>query len=342
MSTMEATESPVTPENLMRLGLGFWGSKAFLSAVEMELFTLLADGPKDLPTIQSELGLHGRGAADFLDALVSMKVLTRADGKYRNAADTDLFLDKNKPTYVGGMLEMANHRLFGFWGNLTEALKTGEPQNEAKSGEDFFAKIYADPAQLEGFLKAMTGISMGSAMALAAKFDWKDYKTFADIGCAQGVVPVQLALAHPHLTGIGYDLPPVAPVFNRFAQEFNLEDRLAFQGGNFFEESLPQADVLVMGHILHDWNLDEKKMLLGKAYAALPEGGALVVYEAMIDDNRDTNTFGLLMSLNMLIETSGGFDYTGADCQTWMTEVGFNKTRQEHLVGPDFMVVGLK
>jgi len=92
----------------------------------------------------------------------------------------------------------------------------------------------------------------------------------------------------------------------------------------------------------YDWNSDEKKMLLGKAYAALPEGGALVVYEAMIDDNRDTNTFGMLMSLNMLIETPGGFDYTGADCQTWMTEVGFTKTRQEHLVGPDFMVVGLK
>ncbi len=342
MSTIEETESPVTPENLMRLGLGFWGSKAFLSAVELELFTLLADAPKDLPTIQSELGLNGRGAADFLDALVAMKVLTRADGKYANAADTDLFLDKNKPSYVGGMLEMANHRLFGFWGKLTEALKTGEPQNEARSGEDFFAKVYADPAQLEGFLKAMTGISMGAAMALAAKFDWKDYETFADIGCAQGAVPVQLALAHPHLRGIGYDLPPVAPVFNRFAQDFSLEDRLEFQGGNFFEESLPQADVLVMGHILHDWNLDEKKMLLGKAYDALPEGGALVVYEAMIDDNRDTNSFGLLMSLNMLIETPGGFDYTGADCQTWMTEVGFTKTRQEHLVGPDFMVVGLK
>jgi hypothetical protein len=97
-----------------------------------------------------------------------------------------------------------------------------------------------------------------------------------------------------------------------------------------------------MGHILHDWDLKEKMMMMGKAYAALNPGGALIVYDAIIDDDRSKNAFGLLMSLNMLIETPGGFDYTGADCMGWMKEAGFRESRVEHLIGPDSMVIGLK
>jgi hypothetical protein len=144
------------------------------------------------------------------------------------------------------------------------------------------------------------------------------------------------------LTGINFDLPVVGPIFDDYVKENGLEDRLRFVPGNFFEEDLPQADVITMGHILHDWNLDQKRMLLEKAFRALPTGGALIVFEALIDDERKQNVFGLLMSLNMLIETPGGFDYTGRDCTGWMRDVGFRDIRVEHLVGPDSMVVGFK
>ena len=238
---------------------------------------------------------------------------------------------------------MANARLYRFWGSLTEALRTGQPQNEAKGGEEsFFTALYADPGRLEGFLKAMTGLSLGTARAIANKFAWDRYETFVDIGTAQGGLPVQIALAHDHLSGGGFDLPPVGPIFEQYVDSHGLGNRLRFYPGDFFTDPLPEADVLVMGHILHDWPLEEKKMLLGKAYEALPEDGALIVFEAIIDDNRRENAFGLLMSLNMLIETPGGFDYTGADCTSWMRETGFRETRVEHLVGPDSMVVGIK
>jgi hypothetical protein len=241
------------------------------------------------------------------------------------------------------MLEMANARLYPFWGSLTEALRTGQMQNEAKGGEEnFFTALYADPARLEGFLKGMTGISMGAAMAIANKFPWNQYETFVDIGTAQGGLPVQVALAHDHLSGGGFDLPAIGPIFEEYVDSHGLSERLRFYPGNFFEDPLPKADVLVMGHILHDWPLEEKKILLGKAYEALPEGGALIVYEAIIDDERRENAFGLLTSLNMLIETPGGFDYTGAECSSWMREAGFRETYVEHLVGPDSMVVGTK
>ena len=334
--------SATTPEHIMQLGLGFWASRTLLSAVELGVFSALADAPADLPTLQKKLGLHQRSARDFLDALVALRVLERENGVYRNATDADLFLDRAKPSYIGGVLEMAGARLYGFWGSLTEALRTGEHQNEGKHGGDLFDALYDEPERLRGFLAAMSGISAGAANAIATKFGWKDHKTFMDLGAAQGMVPVTLARAHPHLRGIGFDLPPVQPVFEEFVAREGVSDRVRFQAGNFFEDTLPKADVIVMGHILHDWDLAQKKLILRRAFDALPKGGAVIVYDAIIDDDRRENAFGLLMSLNMLIETSGGFDYTGADCMAWMREVGFSETHVEPLVGPDSMVIGLK
>lgn len=328
----------------MQLGLGFWGSKTLLSAVELGLFTELAkEDSLDAETLSERLMLHPRSARDFLDALVALGMLERDGDRYANTTETDLFLDWVKPSYVGGILEMANARLYPFWGSLTEALRTGQPQNEAKGGgEDFFAAIYADPARLKGFLQAMSGLSLGAAIAMANKFPWDRYETFVDVGAAQGGLPVQVAMAQEHLSGGGFDLPPVGPVFEEYVNSHGLGDRLRFYAGDFFTDPLPAADVLVMGHILHDWDLEGKRILLAKAYETLPEGGALIVYDAIIDDERRENVFGLLASLNMLIETPGGFDYTGADCTSWMRETGFRETRVEHLVGPDSMVVGIK
>lgn len=313
-----------------------------LSAVELGLFTELGKGPADLTTLSRRLGLHDRSARDFCDALVALGLLDRQDGTYRNTAESDFFLDRAKPSYVGGLLEMANARLYQSWGFLTEALKTGRNQNEAKDTGNLFSTLYADPELLRGFLTAMSGVSAGPAQAIAEKFSWKDYKTFVDVGTAQGMVPVALARRHPHLTGIGFDLPDVKPVFEDYIAEKGLSDRVTFAAGNFFDDPLPSADVIIMGHILHDWDLAQKRALLAKAYTALNAGGALIIYESIIDDERRKNAFGLLMSLNMLIETPGGFDFTGADCIAWMREAGFIQPCVIHLVGPDSMVIGMK
>jgi hypothetical protein len=334
---------PPTPAAIIQLGAGFFASKTLLSAIELGLFTALGAGPLDAEALRRRLGVHERGARDFFDALVALGMLERGkDGRYANTVETGFYLDRAKETYVGGLLEMMNERLYGFWGGLTEALRTGRPQNEAKAGGDLFAALYADEGRLERFLRSMTGVSLLTARAIGAQFPWAEVGSVVDVGTAQGCLPVQLARAHPHLACIGFDLPQVRPVFERYVAEHGLAGRVRFEAGSFFEDALPAADVVVMGHILHDWDLPTKRMLIAKAHAALPPGGRLLVYDLVIDDERRRNPAALLMSLNMLIETPGGFDYTGAECTRWMREAGFSDARVESLPGDHAMVIGVK
>src|SRR6516164_3018710 len=236
---MEGDEMAANPstEHIMQVGLGFWASKTLMSAVEMEVFTELANKPEDLETLRGRLGLHPRSARDFLDTLAALGFLRRVDGKYANTPATDFYLDKHKPTYIGGVLEMANQRLYGHWSHLTEALRTGKQQNESKGsvGGDFEA-LYADPARLKEFLRAMSGISRGANMTIARQFPWTSYKSYVDVGTAQGDLAVQIALANQHLQGIGFDLPEVGPVFEDYVQQNGLSQRLTFKGGSFFTE----------------------------------------------------------------------------------------------------------
>jgi hypothetical protein len=341
-ATAESIATSVGPERIMEVAFGFAASKTLLSAAELDLFTELGGGPLTLDEISSRLGLHPRASRDFLDALVALGFLEREDGLYWNSPAAAAYLDRTQPGYIGGIIRMMNTRLYGFWGSLTEALRTGLPQSESRTCSDPFQKLYSEPALAKQFLSAMTGLSVLSGQALAEKFPWTKYSTFADIGCAQGAVAVEVARAHPHLRGIGFDLAPVGPVFSEYAAEAGVAGRVKFVTGSFFEDPLPRADVLIMGHILHDWDMGTKRMLLDKAYAALPVGGVLIVHEMLIDDERKYNPLGLLASLNMLIETPGGFDFTGADCQGWMRAAGFRSTLVEALAGADSMVVGIK
>jgi hypothetical protein len=329
-------------DDILELGMGFARAKALLSAVELDVFSQLAKTPLTLEALIERLGIHERGARDFLDALVALGMLEREGGLYRNTPVADLYLDRAKPSYIGGRLELWS-RMYRNWARLTEALRTGQPQDEATaSGTDLFEGLYRNPEDLRSFLRGMAGGSMVLGRVIARRFPWERYGTFVDVGTAQGALPVELARAHSHLEGIGFDLPAVRPVFDEYVASFGLTERLRFQAGDFFSDPLPEAEVLVMGRILHDWGLDEKRALLAKAFEALPPGGALIVYEAIIDDERRRNVFGLVTSLSMLLMTREGFDYTAADCRGWMQEAGFRHTYVEPLTRHESMVVAIK
>jgi precorrin-6B methylase 2 len=323
----------------MQVGMGFWGSKTLLSAVELELFTRLGGGPRTGQELAEELRLNARAIPDFPDALVALGLLDREgegdSATYRNTEATATFLDKASPTYIGGILEMSNARLYPFWSDLTEALRTGKPQNEIKhTGKPMFDELYADPDRLEQFMNAMTGVSMGGFQALAEKFDFSKYETLCDVGGATGQLSIIVADRHPHMRCTSFDLPVVAPIAERTIEAAGLSDRVKAASGDFFADPLPKADVITMGLILHDWNLERKMQLIEAVYNALPDGGAFIVIENLIDDARRENAFGMLMSLNMLIEFGDAFDYTGADFAGWCKEIGFNEAEVLPLAGP--------
>lgn len=335
----QAGASGLSPARIMETGMAFWPAKVLLSAVKLGIFTKLGKGAMTGAELREELGLHSRAVPDFTDTLVALRFLERdgegADAKYRNTEETSFFLDRNSPAYMGGFLEMANDRLYPYWGDLVEALQTGKPQNETKhDGEGVFEELYREPERLEQFMDAMAGISAGNFRALADKFDFSKYNTLCDVGGAAAALSMIVAQKHPHLKIVSADLPQATAIAAKKVAAAGLNDRVSTTNIDFFKDELPKADIITMGMILHDWNLENKMMLIRKAYDALPVGGAFIVIEALIDDARRENAFGLMMSLNMIIEFGEAFDYSGADFDCWCREVGFKRTEVIHLAGP--------
>ncbi|MEO8440058.1 MAG: methyltransferase [Spartobacteria bacterium] len=344
---MSKPETVLAPDHILQTGFAFWSSKVLLTAVEFGLFTQLGERRLTGAALGEALGLHPRAIGDFLDALVAMKFLERqGDGpgaKYANTPESALYLEEKSPRYIGGILIMLNARLFKFWNDLPEALRTGKPQNETKHGEKgIFEELYADQAKLEQFLGAMTGLSRINFEALADEFDFSKFKTLCDVGGATGLLCLEVAKKHPNLQCISFDLPPVEPIARQHIAAAGLGDRVITAKGDFFADPLPKADVITMGMILHDWNLEKKMHLIRAAYDALPQGGALIAVEALIDDARRENVFGLLMSLNMLIEFGEAFDYSGADFRKWCEKAGFSRFEVIHLAGPSSAAIAYK
>ena len=341
------TAQELSPARIFETGFAFWFSKVLLTAVELEVFTKLSAKKMTAKQLGAAVNLHPRGIYDFFDTLVSMNFLNREgdgpDGLYSNTNETARFLDKNSPGYVGGILEMSSQRLFKFWQDLPEALRTGKPQNEIKySQKPMFEELYDDLPRLEQFMGAMTGISRGNFQALAEKFDFSRYKTLCDVGGATGLLSILVAKKFPQLQCFSFDLPKVQSIASKHIQREGLLGQIKAVSGDFFKEQLPKADVITMGMILHDWNLPNKKYLINAAYEALAQGGALIAVENIIDDARRENTFGLLMSLNMLIEFGDAFDFTFADYKTWCKDAGFKDFELLHLAGPCSAAIAYK
>jgi hypothetical protein len=346
---MQETTRQLNPADIMQVGMGFWPSKVLLTAVNAGLFTQLAQQPLSLAEIKNRLDWNcsNRHASDFLDTLFALKFLTREgirdNAVYSNTPETDFFLDKKKPSYIGGMLEMANNRLFHFWANLDDGLKTGLPQNEIKQGgNNLFDAIYKSPELLREFINAMSGLSFGNAITFATRFDFSRHKSLCDIGGAGAMLSIQVAKHNPHIRCTSFDLPPVEPIAKEIIQHFNLSDKIKTATGDFFKDAFPQSDIIVMGLILHDWNEEKKLALIKKAYDALPDGGALVAIENIIDSQRSQNIFGLTMSLNMLIETGEGFDFTLDDFSQWTKAIGFKTVDLLPLAGPSSAAIAYK
>lgn len=346
---MQTTVQP-SPAAILQIGTGFWASKVLLTAVKFEVFTLLAkhsnQSAKELKSLM-DLKCTDRNAYDFLDCLSGLGFLKREGlletARYSNTDETSIFLDKAKPSYIGGLLEMQNGQGWKVWANLDKGLKSGLIQHEIQNnGDNIFDVLYKDPELFKNFVDGMTGVQMGSFIALAQKFNFTKYKTMVDAGGSAGVLSVMVAKNNPHMHCTTFDLPQLKFIAQETIQKFQIEDRVKVKSGDFFKNGLPKADIVTMGNILHDWDEVTKLKLMKIAYDALPDGGAFIAIEHVIDNERKRNVFGMLMSLNMLIETGDGFNYTFDDFNKWAKKVGFSSTELMPLAGPSSAAIALK
>lgn len=336
----EATRSEATTSDgtgaaaIRRIAQSYWAARTLLTAAELDLFTRLAQAPATAEEVRERHGLHPRAVRDFLDALVGLGLLSVEDGLYRNSEAADVHLDEAKPTYIGGFLKLLGFH-YRLWGGLTDLLRTGDPQ--LQGGQDF-SRLYANPAGVRNFMVAMDGAAADVGAALARAFDWSAHESFVDVGGARGNLAADIVAAHPHLRAACFDLPQVEAAFHEHMAALGATGRVRYAAGDFFADPMPSADVIVLGHVLHDWDDDARAVLLRKAHAALPEGGQVLIYDALTD--RDPANF--LRSLNMRLVTPGGSEYSAADCTGWLTAAGFTDITAEPLVGPDMVVTGRK
>lgn len=335
---MHDTDLP-SPAPILQLVMAFYGSQALIAAVELDVFSQLSGEPVDVTEAQQRIGLHPRGAKDFLDALVALGLLDRTAAGYRTSRSADTYLDRTKPTYVGGYAMMAKHYLMPVWRNLGTALRTGEPQVPTEGG---FFDGYQDMDAARTFFSAMDAVNGKVGADLTDAVDWANYGSFVDVGGARGNLAAMLTDRHPKLTATVFDMPHLRPFFDEHMAALGTADQIEFRDGDFFADPLPTADVHILGHVLHYFGDEQRRRVLEAVYAAVNPGGGVAVYDRMIDEERRNRALSLLGSLNMLLTSPGGREYTPSECHTWLKEVGFEVRETRPIGGTDVLVFATK
>ncbi|GAB1818509.1 methyltransferase [Herbidospora sp. RD11066] len=319
----------LTPIPLMDLTTGFWRFKVLAAGVDLGLFTLLSRHPDATAAkVAAQLGLHPRPARMLLSSSTALGLLDKDGDTYRNSPMAEEFLVTGRPAYFGGFVTYSDVYGYPAWHRLQEALHTNRPTTWDSAAQES-AFVTQDPGILDSFWKAMFTLSSFTADALAHAHDFARHRRLLDVGGGAGPFPVGLCRAYPHLTATVYDLPSVAAMARDRIAELGMSDAITAVDGDFHADGpLPTGhDVVLLSMILHDWDEPACRRLLHKVWTALPEGGAVIICELVLDDDETGPAPAAMMGINMLIETAGGYNYTYAEYRTWLLETGFTDIR---------------
>jgi hypothetical protein len=342
MNTDSPAIAPLTdPFDIMLVGWSFLRSRLLIAAIELELFDTLESGPADQEKLQADLGLHPRGTRDFLDALTSLGLLERTADGYRNTPAASRYLVSTNPAYVGTFVRMTTAFMGRSSDDFAQTLRNGQAHGQDEKGEVPFAAIFRNPETLRGFLNGMDSLSGAVAPGVAEALDWSVHSSFADLGGARGNLASLLAQAHPHLSGVVLDRPTTEPFFNDLMADRGTSDRVRYQPGDFFVDDLPAVDVMVFGNVLHDFGPTQRAELIAKAARTIPAGGAVVVYDPMLDEER-SNQGNLLLSLSLLLQSPNGGEYPPSETRQAMEAAGLTVETLRPLPASTTLVVGRK
>jgi len=308
----------------MQIISGFWASKTLAAAVELDLFTQLSGRGVDIHQLSQLLELHPRPAEMLLSGCASLGLLEKRGERYHNSPLSEEFLVRGKPYYFGGVITLLDRRLYLPWNRLPEAIKTNRAQTWGDQ-PGIFEAMSANPEEQRIFTEGMHSFSVQSGEAVAAAFDFLPYAHLLDVGGGSGAYCIEAARRYPHLRATVFDLPTALEIAREKIAEAAFSDRITTHPGDFFNEALPKgADVVLLSMILHDWTPEKNRVILKRCFDALPSGGAVIVSELMMNDEKTGPASAALMSLNMLIETEGR-NYTWAEYTQWLKDVGFRE-----------------
>ncbi len=333
-----AGNSAADAAKVMQLGMGFCGAQVLLTANDLGLFDILAEGPASGTELRDRLRLSSRSAGHFLQALVRLGMIEVADGEYRNSELAGQHLVRGRPAYMGGFLTRARRVLYPAWGRLGDMLRTGEPQADSHSGGDLFGSLYEQQDNMLTFLDMMDAVTSVIGPELADALDWEQYRTVVDIGGARGNLLAYLLKAQPHLTATVFDLPQMRRPFRDYMASVGSPETIRFHAGDFFRDELPAADVVIFGHVLEDWAPEQRQALLNRAYAAVRPGGAVIIYDPMLDE-RLNYVANVMASLSLMLMTHGGCQYSLDECAAWLRKAGFGDISSRPLASNDMLVV---
>ena len=347
MSTSDAMKTAsLSPISLMQLASSFWAFKTLSTAVELDLFTHMAQSGS--LTVEQFAAVHGfaaRPAEMLLAGCASLGLLQRSGSGYGNTALAAEFLVRGRPYYFGGFVTMLDKRLYAGWDKLPDAMRNNRPTtwDPSKHSSLFDG---ADPAMMATFWEAMHSLSTFTARTLGEAVDFSRFRRLLDVGGGSAAFDIELCRRYPQLRTTVYDLPFVTEIATRNVREAGLDGRIAMHGGNFFTDPQFPAghDIVLFSMIMHDWDEQQDRELLRKCYQTLPSGGIVVICELLVNDEKTGPPAAALMSLNMLVETEGGRNYTPSEYRGWLEATGFRNVEVKwfEAAGANGVVIGHK
>lgn len=337
------TDTPPDPSPVLDLLIAFRRSKTMFAGVALGVFDALAGGPKSAAALAGELHAHPDALARLLDACVGLGLLRHDPAGYANTPVADTYLTAASPRRMTGYIAFTNDILWKLWADLEGGIREGTPGWKRSFGWDgpIFANIFRTEAQRREFTMGMHGFGLISSPEVVAAFDLSRFRRLVDLGGATGHLAVAACRRYPDLRAVVFDLPQVVPLAAELVAATEVADRVEVTAGDFFADELPDADLYALGRILHDWADDKALTLLRKMYARLPVGGAVLVAEKLIADDRAGPPWAQMQDVNMLLVTEGR-ERTLAGYADLLKQAGFAEVEGRRTTAPVDAVLAVK
>lgn len=337
------TDAAPDPTPVLDLLQAFRRSRVMFAAVALGVFDRLAGGLVPLSVLAGDLGTVPEALGRLLDACVGLGLLSRDGDRYANTPTASAYLCSTSPQRLTGYLRYSDAVLWQLWAHLDDAVREGKHRWKQTYGLEggIFDHFFRNEEEKREFLMGMHGQGQLSSPAVAAAFDLGPYRCLADLGGATGHLTVAACRRYPSLRGVVYDLPPVLPLARELIAATEVADRIELVAGDFFNDTLPEADLYALGRILHDWSEDKIHKLLRAIYERLPRGGALLVAEKLLDDDRSGPSWAVLQSLNMLV-CAEGKERTLGEYEELLRAAGFSRVEGRRTATPLDAVLAVK